>query len=141
MTIEDYLDRPYWVIDILPKQVPANSGGQYFRLEEYFRIHPRIDTLYVRFTNILLKLNCYVDVEVSTDGENMLHNPSSTDFEAMVSACLYEKTMLYIILPAADTMITLIGDDTYMTVYNPSEEILALLGALVASEGLFIWKP
>ena len=91
MTIEDYLDRPYLVIDILPKQVPANSGGQYFRLEEYFRIHPRIDTLYVRFTNILLKLNCYVDVEVSTDGENMLHNPSSTDFEAMVSACLYEK--------------------------------------------------
>ena len=28
MTIEEYLEKPYWVIDILPKQVPAGSKGQ-----------------------------------------------------------------------------------------------------------------
>ena len=31
MTIEEYLKKPYWVIDILPKQVSADSKGQYFR--------------------------------------------------------------------------------------------------------------
>ena len=36
MTIEEYLNKPYWVIDILPKQVPADSKGQYFRIEKYY---------------------------------------------------------------------------------------------------------
>ena len=30
MTIEEYLNKPYWVIDILPKQVSADGKGQYF---------------------------------------------------------------------------------------------------------------
>ena len=31
MTIDDYLEKPYWLIDILPKQVPANSRGSISR--------------------------------------------------------------------------------------------------------------
>ena len=34
-----------------------------------------------------------------------------------------------------------LSDDTYMTVYNPSEETVELLASLTNSEGLFIWKP
>ena len=69
MTIEEYLKRPYWVIDILPKQVPAGSKGQYFEIEKYYREHPQIDNIYRKFTNILLKLNCYEDIDVSHDGD------------------------------------------------------------------------
>ena len=53
MTIEEYLNKPYWVIDILPKQVPADGRGQYFKIEEYYLEHPQIDDIYRRFTNIL----------------------------------------------------------------------------------------
>ena len=74
MTIEEYLNKPYWVIDILPKQVPA------------------------------------------------------------------DKQMFYIILKSADVLITVSGDDTYMTVYNPTEEMLELMGSLAGSEGLFLWR-
>ena len=42
MTIEEYLNKPYWVIDILPKQVPADSKGQYFKIEKYFLEHPQM---------------------------------------------------------------------------------------------------
>ena len=34
-TIEELLNTPYWIIDILPKQVPAGGAGQYFAVEKY----------------------------------------------------------------------------------------------------------
>lgn len=141
VTIEEYLEQPYWVIDILPKQVPANSGGQYFSIEEYYRAHPRIDTVYSKFTDILLKLNCYEDMTFSTDGDEWTTNPAPADIEAMVTQCLASKTMLYILLPSVDALITLSSDDTYMTVYHPNEETIGLLTALAASVGLFFWQP
>ena len=141
MTIEDYLEKTYWVIDPLPRQVPAHSRGQYFRIEEHFRSRPLIDALYRRFTDILLKLNCYEDLAFSTDGEQWETNPLPTQIEAMVRQSLSDLSMLYVMLPAEEMLIALSADDTYMTIYNPKTEILELLTSLVASEGLFLWKP
>ena len=33
-TVDELLQCPYWVIDILPSQVPKDSPGQYFAVEE-----------------------------------------------------------------------------------------------------------
>ena len=140
MTIEEYLDKPYWVIDILPKQVPADGKGQYFRIEKYFLEHPQIDNIYRRFTNILLKLNCYEDIDVSHDGEEWLTNPAPHELEAALLKSLADKQMFYIVLKSAEVLITASGDDTYMTVYNPTEEVLELIGSLAGSEGLFVWR-
>ena len=141
MTIEEYLETSYWVIDLLPKQVPAHSRGQYFRIEEHYRSRPLIDALYRRFTYILLKLNCYQDLAFSTDGDQWETNPAPTQIEAMVRQSLSDLRMLYVMLPAEKALITLSADDIYMTIYNPNEETLELLAPLVSSEGLFIWKP
>ena len=140
MTIEEYLNKPYWVIDILPKQVPADGKGQYFRIEKYFLEHPQIDNIYRKFTNILLKLNCYEDIDVSRDGEEWITNPAPHELEAALLKCMADKQMFYIILKSADVLITVSSDDTYMTVYNPTEEVLELIGSLVGSEGLFLWR-
>ena len=141
MTIEEYLNKPYWVIDILPKQVPADGKGQYFRIEKFFLEHPQIDNIYRKFTNILLKLNCYEDIGVSYDGEDWITNPAPHELEAALLKCLADKQMFYIILKSADVLITVSGDDTYMTVYNPTEEVLELIGSSAGSEGLFVWQP
>ena len=141
MTEEEYLDKPYWVIDILPKQVPADSKGQYFKIEEYCLEHPQIDAIYRKFTNVLLKLNCYEEIDVSRDGEKWMTNPAPKDIEAMLLECLPDESMLSIYLKSSDALITISGDDTYMTIYNPSEETIELLGSLTTSEGLFIWSP
>ena len=141
MTIEEYLDKPYWVIDILPKQVPADGRGQYFRIEKFFLEHPQINNIYRKFTNILLKLNCYEDIGVSYDGEDWITNPAPHELEAALLKYMADKQMLYIVLKSADVLITVSGDDTYMTVYNPTEEVLELLGSLAGSEGLVMWKP
>ena len=141
MTIEEYLNKPYWVIDILPKQVPADGKGQYFRIEQYFLEHPQIDNIYRKFTNILLKLNCYEDIGVSYDGEDWITNPTPHELEAALLKCMADKQMFYIILKSADVLITVSGDDTYMTVYNPREEMTELIRSLADSEGLAIWQP
>ena len=141
MTIEEYLNKPYWVIDILPKQVPADGRGQYFRIEKYFLEHPQIDNIYRKFTNILLKLNCYEDIEVSHDGDEWITNPAPHELETALLGCMADKQTLYIILESADVLITVSGDDTYMTVYNPTEEAIELIGSLAGSEGMSIWQP
>ena len=140
MTIEGYLNKPYWVIDILPKQVPADSKGQYFRIEKYFLEHPQIDVIYRKFIHILLKLNCYEDIEVSHDGVEWITNPDPHELEAALLGSMADKQMFYIILKSAGVLITVSGDDTYMTVYNPTEEVLELIGSLAGSEGLFLWR-
>ena len=140
MTIEEYLNKPYWVIDILPKQVPADSRGQYFRIEKYFLKHPQIDVIYRKFTNILLKLNCYEDIDMSHDGDEWITNPDPHELEAALLKSMADRQMFYIILKSADGLITVSGDDSCMTVYNPKEETVELIGSLVGSEGLFIWR-
>ena len=64
----ELLEKPYWVVDILPKQVPKDSAGQYFKVEQYFL--KRRPALCEKFVSVLLKLNCYLDMEVSEDGES-----------------------------------------------------------------------
>ena len=141
MAIEEYLEKPYWVIDILPKQVPADSNGQYFEIEKYFREHSLIDSIYRKFINILLKLNCYEDIDVSHDGDEWITNPAPHELEAALLKSLADKQLFYIILKSADVLITVSGDDIYMTVYNPTEESRELINSLAVSEGLFMWKP
>lgn len=52
-----------------------------------------------------------------------------------------EHPQIDIIQKSADVLITVSGDDTYMIVYNPTEESKELIDSLAVSEGLFMWKP
>ena len=67
MDIEGYFDRQYWVVDILPKQVPADAPGQYFQVEEYYLETGRLEDIRKKFLNILLKLNCYYCFYIISD--------------------------------------------------------------------------
>ena len=142
--IDDYLEMPYWIIDILPRRVSKEDGGRYFKVEEFFLKHPEVNQLGLKFCNILLKLNCYYDIHVCHDTENWQKNPEPADLARMITMCMSEERTnscpLYILIPATDTMIGINGDDTYMTLYHPTEELLQLLRLLVTTEGLFLWQ-
>ena len=136
--IEHLLTKPYWIIDILPKQVPANSGGQYFTIEKYFLSPPHVDAIYHKFANVLLKLNCYVDIMVfNVNGETWVENPAPDDLEQMV----LERKPLFVVLKQSQAMLSITGDDHNMTVYGADEETLQFLSTITASEGLYVWKP
>ena len=136
--IEELLSKPYWIVDILPKQVPVNADGQYFTIEKYFLSSPRVDATCRKFANVLLKLNCYVDIIVfQVDGESWVENPAPEDMERMV----LKRRPLFVVLKQSQAMFSITGDDHNMTVYGLNDEILALISTIASSEGLHVWKP
>ena len=137
--IETLLSKPYRVIDILPERVPAGGPGQYFAVEKYWLEPARLAGLYRRFTDILLKLNCYVDFQVYlAEDDRPVFNPAP---EQLASRIISEKKDLLILLPEENALITLNRGDLYMTVYNPTESLLKRLESLASAEGLFLREP
>ena len=139
--IDDLLEGPYWIVDILPEQVPAESGGRYFAVEGYFLQPERISALRRKFAEILLKLNCYWEMAVSFDnGAGWEKNPDPEKFaESLVS--LPENGFARVMFEKEWAMIDIEPDDTYMTVYDPDLRLMDKLRALAAAEGLFVWSP
>ena len=138
--IEALLEKPYWIIDILPEQVPAESEGQYSVIEKFYRKSPFI---LKKQADLLLKLNCYYDIKIcqsfTTDGQISVFavNPDPNELIHMI-----RKGYLDIIIGKADEMlITRDPDDTYMTLYNADNKLLKLLEKLTIGEGLFLWQP
>ena len=137
--IENLLSKPYWLIDVLPKQVPAGSAGQYFKAERYFL--SRRDEISRKFALILIRLNCYYDLQVSTDGETWILNESPEDLVRRFEESIASHSPLSILFGSDEALITFSGDDHYMTLYNPDEEILELVRQCVGAEGLLVWGP
>ena len=129
--IEKLLLSPYWIIDILPEQVPKDSPGQYFAVEKYLREGDQMAAIKQKHINVVLKLNCYR--EIFLDGETTGNPAPERIAEEM------RKRYLYIMVDEA--MILSEPDDTHMTVFDPDKNLLDLITAIASGEGLFVWKP
>ena len=128
-TIDELLQLPCWIIDILPEQVPADGPGQFFAVEKYFLQKGRLAAIKEKHINLLLKLNCYR--RLSVDGE--ANPPPERLAEAMGSR--------YLCIRVDGALIVSEPDSTYMTLFGPDEGLLALVRTLAAGEGLFVWQP
>ena len=129
-TIDELLQTEYWIIDILPVQVPKDSPGQYFAVERYFLRRPHIRAIKQKHINVILKLNCYRDL--SLDEEAAVNPPPDVIAEAV--------NRRYVCILIDDSMIVSEPDCTYLTLYNPDEQLLSLIMELSKGEGLFVWK-
>lgn len=143
--VEELLLAPYWVIDVLPYRVPANSGGQYFAVEEYLLEQPQIDDIRKKMAEVILKLNCYTDLQVSRGPrDDWATNPKPDQLAGWIRECVPSNEMaadhINFVIQSEYALITLNRDDTYLTVYGASPELRELLAALATSAGLFMWK-
>ncbi len=125
--IEELLNKPYWIIDVLPERVPENGPGRYFAVEDYF-LKERPEEIKRKHINVILKLNCYADVEI--DGKI---NPPPDE----IARTLRDR-YAYILL--RDSMILSEPDDTHMTLFSPDERLLDLVRSIASAEGLFVWE-
>ena len=125
--IEELLKKPYWIIDILPKQVPKDSPGQYFAVEEFF-LKEQLAEIKKKHINVILKLNCYMDISIDDE-----ENPTPEQIRDI----MLDR---YVYIMVGDAMILSEADDTHMTVFNPGEELLDLIRAVSSAEGLFVWE-
>lgn len=128
-TIEELLNTPYWIIDVLPKQVPAGSAGQYFAIEKYLR-ETQLSDIKKKHVNLILKLNCYRDISLHEDKEVNI-SPEQ------IAEAIHKR---YVNIMVDDAMIVSEPEDTYLTIYNPDEDLLTLMRELASGEGMFVWK-
>ena len=130
-SIEELLEKPYWILDVLPEQVKRDSPGQFFAVERYFLEPSRLAAVKESHVRTILKLNCYRSL--SLDEESETNPPPEEIAEALRTrhVCLLTEGALIVSDP----------DELYLTVYDPDEPLLGLLRALAAGEGLYLWKP
>ena len=128
-TIEELLKDPYWIIDILPKQVPAGGAGQYFAVEKYLR-DTQLSDIKKKHVNLILKLNCYRDISLD-EGKTVNISPEQ------IADAIHKR---YVNIMVDDALIISEPEDTHLTIFHPDEELLALVRNLAFSEGMFVWK-
>lgn len=135
--IEILLNKPCYVIDMLPKKVPADSEGCFFDVESCFLEHGGQDHFRNKLAAILLKLMCYYPVSVFSYNDGRLTDRPTP------------QTVADLIVRAKDTLGILFGEDTLflleqdcltVPVYNPDHGMREILSSLVQAEGLFWWK-
>ena len=131
MTIDELLEMPYWVVDILPRQVPADSPGQYFAVERHYLEESQFAQVKQRHIDLVLTLNCYFDLALDDEQEV---NPSP-------ARVVQEMNRRYVCIRMGDALIVSEPDDTCLTIYNPNDELLALVRQLAMGEGLYLWQP
>ena len=138
--VERLLEAPYWVIDFLPMQVPQDSAGQFFAVEQYYLQEPQYERLCRQFADVLLKLNCYYDLLVSRDGGDEWLYPDPRMLDKWLTESL-QHGHLCVLIDDGASLITPSGVDTNLTLYNPSPALLELVRQLSTAAGLFLWQP
>jgi hypothetical protein len=131
MSIEELLEKPYWIVDILPEQVKQDSPGQYFAVEKYFLTGSRLAEIKRKHIRLILKLNCYMDI--SLDDETAINPPPQRIAEVMQSR--------YVNIRIGDALIISEADDTHLSVFNAGDALMERIQILAAAEGLFVWRP
>jgi hypothetical protein len=137
--LDDFFNKEYWVVDFLPKQVPENAGGRFFSVEQYYLEPSRYAVLREQFSEILLKLYCYYDLRLFVDDDT--EGVANPEPELLAKHIKDNQGNLCILIGASEALITLSRDDTNLTVYAPSDDLLELIKTLAEAVGLFVWKP
>ena len=130
-TIDELLELPCWVVDILPRQVPVLSSGQYFAVEAYYLAEQQFSAIKQRHIDLVLKLNCYYDLSLNDED---VCNPVPERIAA-------EMRTSYVCIRMGEALIVSEPDDTCLALYNADAAMRELVGTLCAGEGLYLWKP
>ncbi len=157
---ERLLEAPYWVIDFLPMQVPQESRGQFFAVEQYYKAGERHGCLCRQFADVVLGLNCYHDMTVNPGGDVWVKNPEPATLVTWLDEALHHGHLCALIwdtgtvllshfepkwdkrtVPVSHALLTASGGDTHLTLYNPSPELLKLVKQFAAAAGLHLWQP
>ena len=132
------LEMPYRTADCLPIPLPQDAGGQPFMVGRYFRLPAQLSVLRRKQARILLRLNCFSDMAVTTDGgETYEKNPDPEQLVRTLDALSGDR-FLRALFPRLNVMIEASSGDTRLTVVCPDAEAAELIRKLTEAEGLFL---
>ena len=128
--IDSLLETQCWIIDILPMRVPKDKAREYNELEKEY-LHT--EELNWKFFTVLMKLRCYYNFKaVLSDGEE-IDDLSAEKLKEHVGH-------RYLQILFEDALLVSDPDDMYMSLFNPSDRVLEIVKAIVATEGLCVWE-
>lgn len=91
-----------------------------------------------RFVNVILKLMYYYHVSIQWAG--WIDRPTPQTVEEAVNTIMDNHSgWLNVLLPEENVLVVFEWDCLNLSVYNPSEEIQAIMEKIAFSEGLF-WR-
>ena len=133
--VEELLEKPYRVIDILPEQVPAETPGRYFAVERYYLEPARFTDIRKCFADIVIKLYCYYDLSVLLgDADEPLIDPEPEQLADRIESAKQHMCILI----GNDSLLMISTDDLYMTVLNADDSLTARIELLAKANGLFV---
>ena len=140
IAVERLLEDDYWIIDILPSQIPIEKQAEYRALtDEYFE-SGKVAQLHRRYADILTMINSRFKTAILCMPEDeWTISPHNNDVKDAVIHHT-ERGCVDLLLPEEETLISLQAEDLYITVYHPTEEILSLLRQAVSESGFYIWQ-
>ena len=140
ITVERLLEDDYWIIDILPSQIPIEKQAEYRALtDEYFE-SGKVAQLHRRYADILTMINSrFKTAMLCMPEDEWTISPHNNDVKDAVMHHT-ERGCVDLLLPEEETLISLQAEDLYITVYHPTEEILSLLRQAVSESGFYIWQ-
>ena len=140
ITVERLLEDDYWIIDILPSQIPIEKQAEYRALTDEYYESGKVAELHRRYADILTMINGRFKTAMLCMPEDEW-TISPCDI-AVKDAVIHhtERGCVDLLLPEEETLISLQSEDLYITVYHPTEEILSLLRQAVSKQGFYIWQ-
>ena len=140
IAVERLLEDDYWIIDILPSQIPIEKQAEYRALTDEYYESGKIAQLHRRYADILTMINSRFKTAMLCMPEDEW--TISPDDVAVKDAVIHhtERGCVDLLLPEEETLISLQAEDLYITVYHPTEEILSLLRQAVSESGFYIWQ-
>ena len=134
--IDRPLEKPCYIIDFLPRQVPKDCGGQFFKVETYLLNNYERYGLRDRFIRVILKLMCYY--RVSVHWGNWIDQPTPEQVAEIMDKIMHNHSgWMDMLFPEQDALLQFEWDCMHLSVYNPDEDMCALLEQIAWSEGLF----
>ena len=137
--INRLLEKPCFIIDFLPRQVPENCDGQFFEVEHYLLNNYERYGLKDKYVRIILKLMCYYRVSVYW-GE-WIEQPTSEKVAEIIDEIMRNHSgWMDVLFPDKDALLQFEWDCMNLSIYNPDDEMRELLEQIAWSEGMFFRK-
>ena len=136
--IDRLLETECYIIDFLPKQVPADCEGQFFKVEDYRLNNCERYKLKDRFTSIILKIMCYYPMSVHW--HKWIEQPTPKQIAEIIDTIMKKHSGdISVLFINKDALLQFGGDCLNISIFNPDEEMKVLFEQIAASEGMF-WR-
>ena len=134
--INRLLEKPCYIIDFLPRQVPKDCGGQFFKVETYLLNNYERYGLRDKYIRIILKLMCYY--RVSVHWGKWIEQPEPGQVAEIIDKIMDNHSDGFnMLFPDKDALLHFEWGCMNLSIYNADEEMRELLKQIAWSEGMF----